>query len=143
MIKVNTYYFNDDSFKKTDIYKDFISEYPASGNLRIRAYAASGAVPLSDIDVTIYKEYNNVKIIFYEGKTDESGLIENIILPAPELSSNMMDIPSSITYEISVISKKDDISKVYQTSIYENIYVVQNINVIPKTTYRNGDIYGS
>lgn len=140
---MNNYYFNDNAFKQTQTYKDFISEYPASGNLRIRAYTANGAIPVSNLNVIIYKEYENSKIIFYEGSTDESGLIENIILPAPELSSNIMTAPNFATYILNVSGTKENINKIYRINIYENVYVVQNINVTPSPSLRSGDKYGN
>ena len=140
---MNNYYFNDNTFRQTQIYKDFIGEYPASGNLRIRAYTANGAIPVSNLNVIIYKEYENSKIIFYEGSTDESGLIENIILPAPELSSNIMTTPNFATYVLNVSGTKDNINKIYRINIYENVYVVQNINVTPSPSLRLGDNYGN
>ena len=130
---MNTYNINDDNFINSDIYKDFIKENPSRGNLRIRAYTASGALPVSGLKVVISTEYDDSNIIFFEGKTNESGLIEKISLPAPKLITDNLDVPNKTTYEILAIYEKEDLNKVYKVNMYEDVCVIQNINVAPKT----------
>lgn len=130
---MNTYNINDDNFINTDIYKEFIKENPSRGSLRIRAYTASGAIPIKDLKVTISTEFQNSNIIFYEGVTNESGLIDKISLPAPKLITDNLDVPKKTTYEILAVYKPEDLNKVYKVNMYEDVCVVQNINVAPKT----------
>ena len=130
---MNTYNINDDNFINSDIYKDFIKENPSRGNLRIRAYTASGALPVSGLKIVVSTVFKDSDIIFFEGETNESGLIEKISLPAPKLITDNLDVPNKTTYEILAIYEKEDLNKVYKVNMYEDVCVIQNINVAPKT----------
>ena len=128
---MNTYNYNDENFKNTETYKNFIVSNNVEGYLKIRAYAASGALPISDLKIVVSKNIDNSNVIFYEGKTNSSGIIEKIVLPAPKQNTNDLVIPSSITYDIKATYEKDNTTNSYQINIYDNIYVVQTINIVP------------
>ena len=128
---MNTYNINSQEFKNSETYKKFISENPSSGYLKIRAYAASQAVPISGVNIVISKIVGNNNIIFYEGTTDESGVIEKITLPTPSINTDNMLAPSSISYELKATYEKDNIKINYNINMYENIYTIQTINIVP------------
>ena len=136
----NTYNFNDESFKSTSSYKNFITSNPSQGFLKIRAYAASQAIPISSLKVVVSKNIDGNNVIFFEGTTNESGVIERITLPAPKLDPNNLDAPSSTTYEITATYAKDNVSNIYRVNMYENIYVVQTINIVPDINGMAGGI---
>ena len=127
---MNTYNINDINFINSNLYKNFINKNQKVGFLKIRAYTASEAVPIIGLNVVVSKTIDNNKIIFYEGKTNESGVIEKITLPAPTLSLDDLNTPNGTTYDIS--ATYDNIESNYLVNIYEGVYVVQTINVIPK-----------
>ena len=72
---------NINKFLSTEEYQEFIKDNSVNGYLKIRAYTASGAVPIKDLNIEVSKEIENNKVIFYKGLTDESGIIERITLP--------------------------------------------------------------
>ena len=121
-------------------YQSFINNNPTQGYLRIKAYSASEAVPISGVEVAVTKEINNRNIIFFEGSTNESGLIEYIPLPTPEINSDNLNAPNYSTYNIS--AKYNDFNNNYSVRIFEDVFVVQNINVKPSFNTR-GNRYGS
>ena len=127
---MNTYNINDEDFKSSSIYQKFINENPTTGTLRIRAYAASGALPISGVIIKIQNNYNGDIIVFYEGVTDESGVTPKIVLPAPRLSADNLEAPSKLTYDIIAKYPKDNFEESYKVNIYEDICVLQNINVM-------------
>ena len=127
---MNTYNIKDEDFINTKSYQDFIKSNPTEGYLKIRAFAASQAIPISGLNVIISKIIDNNKVIFFEGATNESGIIERIILPAPRLLSSNLDTPNSTEYDITAIYNK--IESLYKVRIYENVYVIQNISVVPE-----------
>ena len=85
---MNTYNFNDASFKNTSSYQNFISANPSEGYLKVRASAASQALPISGLKIVVSKIIDGNKVIFFEGTTDSSGVIEKITLPAPKLNTD-------------------------------------------------------
>lgn len=130
---MNTYYATDEDFINSDTFQEFIRNNPAKGNLRIRAYAANGAVPIKGVNITISTMANdNTRIIFFEGSTNESGVIEKISLPAPRLNSDNLIAPEKIEYEINAVYTPDNVSAIYKVNMYEDICVQQNINIVPE-----------
>ena len=127
---MNTYSY--DEFKKTDAYKTFISENSGIGKIKIRATAARGALPVSGVNVVISKIIEDYNVVFYEGITDESGMISCISLPVPsiDLKDDLVIPPSSI-YVLDI--KDNDISSSYDIRVYDGICTMQNISVVPKT----------
>ena len=91
---MNTYYVSDEKFFKSDLYQNYLKDNPTTGRLKIRAYAANQAVPISGMNIIIYKIIDENKVIFYEGNTNESGVIEKINLPTPVLNSNDTIVPN-------------------------------------------------
>ena len=129
---MNTYNINDASFINTDAYKTFMNNNPSRGNLRIRAYAASGAIPISNLKITVRTKINNDNVIFFEGTTNESGVIDKISLPAPKLNPDNLDTPATTTYEVVATYTPNDSTGVYKVNIYENVYVIQTISIVPE-----------
>lgn len=136
---MNTYNINDDEFKKTDTYKEFMSNNPEVGNLRIRAYAASGAVPISGLKVVISKNIDDYNVIFFEGFTNESGVIEKIKLPTPLLNNDNLLVPNYTEYDLTATYMPDNINLLYKINMYEGVCVIQTINIVPKMNRNMGD----
>ena len=139
---MNTYDINDNTFTSSKEFQDFMSQNPARGFLRIRAYAASGAIPISGLDVVISTIINNSKFIFFEGSTNESGIIDNISLPAPKLNTDNLDVPTKMIYDVEASYEPDNFRRKYQVNIYENVFVVQSINVGPSNSLGLGEYNG-
>ena len=140
---MKTYNVNDENFLNSELYKNFINTHPSKGNLRIRAYAANGAVPISGLKVVVSTNIENNKVIFFEGVTDDSGLIDRISLPAYKLDLNNLDIPDKTVYEINATYSPNNLKLLFSVNIYENVCVVQNINIVPDTKIIEGDLIGS
>lgn len=133
------YKYNDKSFQATDVYKEFIKKNAGKGNLKIRAYAANEALPISNLKVIISTTIGDEKVIFFEGVTDSSGMIETISLPAPVINKNNLLVPDTITYEIE--ASYDDLNQVFTINMYDGICVLQNIKFTPGLV--EGDINGN
>ena len=128
---MNIYNINDENFKNTEAYRSFMNDNPANGYLKIRAYSASEAIPVRGLKITVSTEYEGNTIIFFDGVTDTSGVIEKIILPAPKLNSDNMNVPSRTTYDINATYEPNLVDLKYQVNIYEDVFVIQNINIVP------------
>ena len=132
---MNNIYIDDNDFKNTDEYSNFMGENPVVGYLKVRAYAANQAVPISNLKIVVSKKIGNNNVIFFEGYTDQSGTIEKITLPTKRLNLSNMDVPKSTTYDITAIYQEENDIRTYIVNIYENIYVIQNISVVPNTNF--------
>ena len=136
---MDTINYNDITFQQSEMYKKFVKENTTSGILTIRAYAANKALPVEGMEVIVYKIMDNKRVIFFDGKTDNSGLIENINLPTPEVSSDDEITPPSQDYNIEAIYDMQDLN--FKITMYANISVNQNINVVP-VLRTDGSSYG-
>ena len=127
--------FDSQEFKESSDYTNFVKENSGEGILKIQAYTANQAYPLEGVDIKIFKEINGNKVIFFSGKTDSSGIIDNINLPArpaKEFVNEKADIVYTV-YEIEATYPKNNIKKNYQVSIYDNIKVIQPIRILINT----------
>ena len=128
---MNNIYITDENFINTKSYQDFMNANKGVGILKIRASAANSAIPISNLKITVLKVIDNNNVIFYEGVTNESGVIENINLPAPSSNISDLTVPESMTYDIIAIYNGDNMRQTYKVNIYDNIVVIQNINIVP------------
>ncbi len=133
---MNTFSIYDQNFINSETYQNFLKNNPSNGYLRIRAFAANQAIPISGMNITISKLIDNNNVIFFEGATNSSGIIERITLPTPKLDPNNLDAPTSATYDITATYNQNN--KVYKVNMYENVYVVQDISVVPNMNMMGG-----
>jgi hypothetical protein len=123
------YYYDSEEFKDSSTYKNFININDSYGILKIEAFTASGAYPLAGVDIIVSKVLDGNKIIFYEGKTNDSGIIESIVLPTRSIKeeiNNASDILFT-TYDLEANYKKYDVSKNYDVSIFDEVKVIQPV----------------
>ena len=132
--------FDDPNFITTTTYKEYMSKNKSYGYLNIRAYAASLAIPIKGLNVVVFKNLDNKKVVFYSGTTDESGIIEKITLPTPTISGDDEVVPSSQDYNIEATYENQKL--IYKVIMYSNISVNQNINVVPSMRV-GGTFYGN
>ena len=125
---VNIY---DEEFNNSLSYQKFKEENNSKGFLKIRAYAGSEAIPIRNVKVVVSTNIDNYKVIFYEGYTNQSGVIDEISLPAPKLNSDNMEKPSKVTYDILATTDLEAKPLIYKANIYEGICVIQNIFIVP------------
>ena len=118
------------SFVNSSTFQNFLRENPESGTLKIRAFAASQAVPIKGLRVVVSKVIDDDNVIFFDGLTNESGIIENIVLPAPKLNSDNMNVPNRTTYDITATYIPDNIVQLYiiMRNRGDNIKVLGNVN---------------
>ena len=133
----NSFLISDSEVLNSDYYKNFIRVNSGKGNLKIHAYAASEALPVSGLKVVVSSLIENKKVVFYEGYTDASGMIETLSLPAPKLSFDNLSVPLTVSYDIDASYKGESIPTTFHINMYDGVCVVQNINYVP------GGVYGS
>ena len=128
---MNTVNINDDNFTITPEYRDFINNNKGYGFLKIGASAASQAVPISNLKIEVSTIIDGTKYIFYEGYTDESGVIEQITLPAPKKEADNMIVPKSTTYQVLAEYTPDNTTETFEVKLYDEVIVIQNISIVP------------
>lgn len=125
------YYFDSEEFKNTSTYKNFINVNDGKGILKIEASTASEAYPLSGVEIIISKKLDGNNIIFYKGTTNESGIIDGIVLPTRSISKEIENASDIVytTYDLYANYSKYNFNKEYDVSIFDNIKVIQPITI--------------
>lgn len=126
---MNNVNITDSNFITTIVYKKFMIENTGRGILNIRASFANQALPITNLKVVVSKEIENYNVIFYEGVTNISGLIEKISLPTPPKENDDLIAPKNTTYKITTLYNNREYT--YVVNMYDGICVVQNINIVP------------
>ena len=126
---MNNVNITDSNFISTIVYKKFMIENTGRGILNIRASFANQALPITNLKVVVSKEIENYNVIFYEGVTNISGLIEKISLPTPPKENDDLIAPKNTPYKITTLYNNREYT--YVVNMYDGICVVQNINIVP------------
>ncbi len=123
------YNFDSQEFKSTDMYEKFIKENSARGILKIEAHSSTNAYPLKNVRIVVSKMIENDKVIFFDGLTNESGIIENIILPTKVMTDEVNSAADIIftTYDVEASYPDNDLKKDYNVSIFDNVKVIQPV----------------
>lgn len=136
----NTILVTDEKLSNDVQFQDFLKNNPGYSTLKIRASAANEAYPISGVRIVVTKKIGNYDVIFYEGETDSSGMINNIVLPSPRAIQNDLEIPQFTSYSLQASSEKDDFYQTFEVSVCCGITVIQYINITPiGTGGRDGD----
>ena len=139
---MNNYNVNDPEFVNSALYQSFLKANAGTGSLNIRAYAANQAIPISDLKIIITYNIQDNNVTFFEGTTNQSGVIENIKLPAPSAQINNLDAPLSMEYQIRAIYEPDNLDRVYKINMYDKVIVIQNISIVPDMSIKAGGFFG-
>ena len=119
-------------FQKTSFYQEFIRQNPSFGNLKVVVSTASSAYPIENAEVVVGKIIGPYRVIFFRGKTDSSGVIENIQLPSPNLLQiGSLEIPEYAIYTIDASALGYESVYEYSIGIFSGIKVLQNIVLNP------------
>ncbi len=138
---MNTYNINDTELNNLLEYQEFMKNNEGVGMLSIRAYGASEAVPIEGMNIEVSTMIDeDTKIIFFNGTTDSSGMIERLRLPAPILGSDNLIAPKWTVYNIK--ANYDGEEENFKVNLYDGICVQQIINIVPNTLVR-GFKYGN
>ena len=130
-----------DDFKNKKEYINFINKNKGSGNLIIRAYAANEAIPISNVKIVVSLVIDNSNVVFFSGITDASGMIPKITLPAPIYNDDNLVEPLYTVYDITAIYNGNEYT--YKVNLYDDICVLQTINIVPDVMERKFYYYGS
>ena len=114
-------------------YEEFLKNNSKTGTLKIQAYTAGGALPVDNVKVKISKTINGVKEELYTLLTDTSGIIDNIVLPAPDRSLSLTpgNVKPFATYEIEATHPKFIAQKFLSVPIFDGIESIQPLQMVP------------
>ena len=71
----------DDS--KGESFAEFEAENTDTGILKIQASSGNSSIPFVNVNILVYKDFEDGRHTFFSGATNSDGVINDIILPAP------------------------------------------------------------
>ncbi len=114
---------------------DDFSTLTGLGTLKIQVSAGEGTFPVEETHITVYSLKNGNRRLFFDGKTDNSGLTENITLPAKPIILSQSEITAAgsqaeyfVSYENPLFEKGDDIT----VQIFDKTETILPITLEPK-----------
>lgn len=114
-------------------YDVFLNENPAQGMLKIQAFTARQTLPVPGAHIIVSKRIGDENHVFFEGTTDESGIIDGITLPAPERASSEKPFqPHPFTlYDIHADHPAYRQKNLHYGAIFDGIKSIQPIDLFP------------
>lgn len=118
--------------------------YEGEGKLVIRVTGGNGAFPIEGAVVNISGRNGNEEGtgIIYSLRTDESGLTETVVLPAPSGSISLSPgsgIQPYSVYDITVSKNGYLDSENAGVQIFDNVTAIQNFDMIPMQARQSGN----
>lgn len=109
--------------------EQFLAENPRRGTLRILAFRGDQVAPIPGVEVTVTHTLENQPYLFFQGVTDQSGVIESIMLPAPPRATSLHagTHPSAVYHIRSEHPNYQPLEKT--VDIYESIQTVQPLQL--------------
>lgn len=105
------------------------------GSISVRAYTASGALPVADATVIISGAEESNRDVIYALTTDNDGTTQQIKLPAPSVvfseSPGATEAPYAI-YDVEISADGYFPKRINSVPIFPGIYSLQPIAMIPQ-----------
>lgn len=112
----------------------------SSGTLTVRAYAASEAIPIEGVSITVKGSDEVSNEVFYSLETDVDGITPTVILITPSIDYSLTpNSPEQAYSTYDITAAKDG----YQTKTIRNVAIfaersaVLPINMIPTNDMEN------
>lgn len=129
-----------EEFKNTDLYEDFIKENDDVGNLKVQVFTAYGAIPVPDTNIVVYKDIEEYRIIFFQGVTDSSGIISDIVLPAPKMVTSNEEAPIYTIYNMTAFNTGYETLKNFSIGMLGGVNVIQYVKMLPDINTLEGEV---
>lgn len=120
---------------ETISYEEFLEKNPKTGTLRVQASIAQRTFPVPGAQVMVDKKFLEGNRVFATGVTDENGILDGIVLPAPDksLSDSPTGKPPYALYDIHV-THPDFRKEVYsQVPVFDGIKSIQPVQFLPNS----------
>ena len=106
----------------------------SNGRLRIRAYTAGGALPISGATVRIKGAEEDNRLVAYTLVTDRDGLTQEITLPAPSVEYSLSPDPAEqpyAVYDLEITAPGYYTKRISGLTVFSGVNSIQLINMIP------------
>lgn len=108
-------------------YDEFLRRNPATGYLKVQASRAQSALPTPGVHISVIGHFNDARVLFFDGLTDDDGIISPIALPAPPRAASLQsrDPRRGAVYQVYA-NHPDFEPAYYEIEVFEGI-----ISILP------------
>ena len=115
-------------------YQEFLQRASGEGTLKIQASMANQSYPITEVHIVVSKDFTDGQHIFYEAETDQDGIVDNLLLPAPpkamSLKPDAIIDPFSV-YKITATKEGFTPEDFVQVPIFDGIKSIQPVRMVP------------
>lgn len=114
-------------------YEEFLQQNPFTGRLKVQAFRGAQAYPVPHVQVTISRSFTGGDRVFFEGFTDQNGLIDGIELPAPPRGDSLTaNGPVNTAVYDLVATHPSYITLRATPEVYEGVTAIQPLQMMLK-----------
>lgn len=132
---MNTMQMYDQGQENTEnAYALFQNAHPGRGSLRVQVSTARGTFPIPGALVEVSRTFDGVVRVLYQAMTNESGIVEHMILPAlpDEYSQQEATAENSGTvYQVSVFHPGFVPLRRNSVEIYDKVETILPVALVP------------
>lgn len=118
-------------------YEDFENKNPSKGSMRVQVTSGGRSFPIINAIVKVRIPLDTGDREIFSGYTDIDGVVDNIVLPAPDssisLDENNSTVPPFAVYEITVTHPNFAKSEFFNVPVFANIKAIQPARMVPLT----------
>lgn len=117
-------------------YEDFTGRNTSRGELKVQVFAADRSFPVNDARVTVIVPFLTGSRELFNGTTNADGIIEGIILPAPDKSLSLDEDNTAepfALYNIRVSHPDFADSEFTGVPVFDSVKSIQPVELVPLT----------
>lgn len=120
-----------------DDYEDFQNKNPSKGSMKVQVTAGGQSYPVINAIVKVRIPLRSGDREIFSGYTDINGIVDNIVLPAPDSSISFDEenstVPPFSVYEVTVTHPNFAKSEFFNVPVFANIKAIQPAQMVPLT----------
>ena len=115
-------------------YEQFQRENTGDGVLRVQASAGGQSIPLSNVNIVVYRDFADGRHIFYTVVTNADGVADGMILPAPPRVNSVEGNSESPFASYVVTADREGLrgQTIENVPIFSGVKSIQPINLSPE-----------
>ena len=118
-------------------YEDFQKKNPSKGSMKVQVTAGGQSYPVINAVVRVRIPLRTGDREIFSGYTDINGIVDNIVLPAPDSSISFNEenstVPPFSVYEVTVTHPNFAKSEFFNVPVFANIKAIQPAQMVPLT----------
>lgn len=109
---------------------EYLERYCEQGILRVQAFRGQQAIPVEGVHVTVRCPIGGDQMIFFQGETDSSGIIDPILLPAPKPETSLSPGQDDPCSEYEIIAEHPDFETLTTTvMVFPGVKTIQPLQM--------------